>query len=106
MLTFNFNDLNKGETITGGLTPVRLILTALALKLKGHKPVIYRNENVQETGWFIRKGKGGKSGEPLVRMNFGTSYSSFHAYDRNGKPRVGQTKYVPIKDFLIQKKIA
>ena len=100
----NFNDLPKGEKVQGGLTPFKLIATALKLKLQGYKPVIYRNDNVQETGWFIRKGKGGKSGEPLVRLNFGKSYSSFHAYDRKGKRRVAS--YVPIKSFLIQKKVA
>ena len=104
MLTFNFDDLPRGEKISGGFTAVKLIATAIKLKLQGYKPVIYRNDNVQETGWFIRKGKGGKSGEPLVRLNFGKSYSSFHAYDRKGKRRVAS--YVPIKSFLIQKKVA
>ena len=106
MITFNFNDLTKGEKVSGGFPALKIIATAIKLKLLGYKPVIHRNKNVQETGWFIRKGKGGKSGEALVRLNFGKSYSSFHAYDRNGRSRVSQTRYVPIKSFLIQKKVA
>ena len=104
MFTFNFDNLPKGTTVSGGFTFLKIIATAIKLKLQGHKPVIYRDDNVQETGWFIRKGKGGKSGEPLVRLNFGSTYSSFHAYDRKGKRRVAS--YVPIKSFLIQKKVA
>ena len=99
----NFNDLPKGEKVQGGLTPFKIISTALKLKLQGYKPVICRPAK-QERGWFVRKGDGGKSGEPLVRLNFGKSYSSFHAYDRKGKRRVAS--YVPIKSFLIQKKVA
>ena len=104
MLTFNFDNLPKGTKISGGFTAIKIIATAIKLKLQGYKPLIYRNAKVQETGRFIRKGKGGKSGEPLVRLNFGKSYSSFHAYDRKGKRRVAS--YVPIKSFLIQKKVA
>jgi hypothetical protein len=48
-------------------------------------------------------GNGGKSGEPLIRFNWGNKYSSFHAYDRKGKPRVSQNWYVAIKSSLIQK---
>jgi len=101
----NFNDLPRGEKVQGGLTPLRIILTSLKLKLQGHKPVICRSAK-QEQGWFVRKGTGGKSGEPLVRMNFGRWYSSFQAYDRNGKSRHSQTDYVAIKTTLIQKKVA
>ena len=101
----NFNDLPKGEKVQGGFTPFKIISTALKLKLQGYKPVICRPAK-QERGWFVRKGYGGKSGEPLVRFNFGTWYSSFQAYDRNGKSRHTQTNYVPIKANLIQKKVA
>ena len=90
IMFINFNDLPKG---------------ALKLTLQGYKPVICRPAK-QERGWFVRKGDGGKSGEPLVRFNFGTWYSSFQAYDRNGESRHTQTKYVPIKANLIQKKVA
>jgi hypothetical protein len=44
----------------------------------------------------------------LVKFNFwffGWHRSSFHAYNRNGKPRVSQTQYVPIKTSLIQHKV-
>ena len=51
-------------------------------------------------------GEGGKSGEALIRFNWGNKYSSFHAYNRNGKPRVAQNWYVAIKSALIQKKVA
>ena len=99
----NFNDLVKRETVQGGLTPIKIVATALKLKLQGNKPVICRP--TKEKGWFVRKGDGGKSGEPLVRFNFGTWYSSFHAYDRNGASRHTHNKYVPIKANLIQKKV-
>ena len=101
----NFNDLTKEDKVQGGLTPLRIILTAIKLKLQGHKPIICR-EAKQEKGWFVRKGSGGKSGEPLVRFNFGKWYSSFQAYDRNGKSRHSQNDYVAIKTNLIQKKVA
>ena len=104
MLTFNFDNLPKGTKISGGFTAIKIIAAAIKLKLQGYKPVIYRNDKVQETGCVIRTGKGGKSGDPLVRLNFGKSYSCFHAYDRKGKRRVAH--YVPIKSFLIQKKVA
>ena len=101
----NFNNLVEEDKVQGGFTPLRIIATALKLKLQGYKPVICRPAK-QEQGWFVRKGNGGKSGEPLVRFNFGGWYSSFQAYDRNGKSRHTQTKYVPIKANLIQKKVA
>ena len=103
-MIINFDDLPRGKTISGGLTPVKMVLTAIKLKLQGHKPIICR-EAKQEKGWFVRKGEGGKSGEPLVRMNFGKWYSSFQAYNRNGKSRYSQTDYVAIKTNLIQKKV-
>ncbi len=101
----NFDDLPHGEKVQGVFTPIKMIATAFKLALQGHKPVICRPAKL-EKGWFVRKGMGGKSGEPLVRMNFGKWYSSFQAYNRNGKSRHMQTKYVPIKANLIQKKVA
>ena len=101
----NFNNLEKGEQVKGGLTPLKIVATSLKLWLQGTKPIICRPSNL-EKGWFVRKGTGGKSGEPLVRMNFGTWYSSFQAYDRNGLSRATQNEYVAIKDRLIQKKVA
>ena len=41
MLTFNFDDLPKGEKISGGFTAVKLIATAIKLKLQGYKPDSY-----------------------------------------------------------------
>tara|TARA_R110002012_G_scaffold273650_1_gene459694 strand:+ start:6176 stop:6493 length:318 start_codon:yes stop_codon:yes gene_type:complete len=105
MFTFNFNDLPKGITISGGLTPFKIILTSLKLRLLGYKPVKYVPAKT-EFGYFIRKGV---ADEPWVRINFwwfGWKYSSFQAYNRNGKPRYTQSWYVPIKEFLIQKKVA
>ena len=96
MITFNLNNIAKGETIRGGLTPVRVLITAFDLWRKGNKPVIHR-KNPQEKGFFVRLGKGGKSGEPLLRLNFGNSYSCFQAYDRKGYSRATQNKYVAHK---------
>mgnify|MGYP003138855519 CR=1 len=96
MITFNLNNIAKGETIKGGFTPIRVIATALSFYLKGNKPVIHR-KNPQEKGFFIRLGNGGKSGEPLLRLNFGNSYSCFQAYDRKGYSRATQNKYVAHK---------
>jgi hypothetical protein len=106
MLFINFDDVAKGQKISGGFTPIRILATIVKLKLKGHKPVIYRAEphvRIKSKGWFVHKGMGGKSGEPLIRFNWGNRYSSFHAYNRNGKPRVSQNWYVPIKGIIIQK---
>ena len=106
MLFINFDDVAKGQKISGGFTPIRILATIVKLKLKGHKPIIYRAEphvRIERKGWFVQKGDGGKSGEPLIRFNWGNRYSSFHAYKRNGKPRVSQNWYVPIKNVLIQK---
>jgi len=104
----NFDNLPRGEKIQGGLTALRIIATAIKLKVlsliyKGYKPVHCRP--TKEKGWFIRKGYGGKSGEALVRLNFGTWYSNFQAYNRNGKSRYIQTTYVPFKAKLVQTKI-
>ena len=49
MLTFNFDNLPKGTKISGGFTALKIIATAIKLKLQGYKPVIYRNDNIQET---------------------------------------------------------
>ena len=104
MLTIKFEDVKKGTTIKGGITPIKIALTLLKLRyIDGHKPVIFRNKSIIEKGWFVRMGNGGKSGEALIRFNWGTKYSSFHAYDRKGKPRVSQNWYVAIKSSLIQK---
>ena len=106
MLFINFDDVAKGQKISGGFTPIRILATIIKLKLKGHKPIIYRAEphvRIERKGWFVQKGDGGKSGEPLIRFNWGNRYSSFHAYNRNGKSRVSQNWYVPIKNVLIQK---
>ena len=104
MLTIKFADVKKGTTIKGGITPIKIALTLLKLRyIDGHKPIIFRNKSIVEKGWFVRMGNGGKSGEPLIRFNWGNKYSSFHAYDRKGKPRVEQNWYVAIKSSLIQK---
>ena len=107
MLIINFKDVKKGTTIKGGITPIKIALTLLKLRyIDGHKPVIFRNKSIVEKGWFVRMGNGGKSGEPLIRFNWGTKYSSFHAYNRNGKPRVQQNWYVAFKSRLAQKLVA
>ena len=93
MLKFNLNNITKGQTIKGGLTPIRVLITAFDLWRKGYKPVIYR-KNPQEKGFFIRLGTGGISGESLLRLNFGNSYSYFQAYDRNGYSRINQNAIV------------
>ena len=105
MLIINFKDVKKDETIRGKITPIKIILTLLKLRyINGHTyPVLFRDKNIIEKGWFVRMGNGGKSGEALIRFNWGNKYSSFHAYNRNGKPRVEQNWYVPIKSALIQK---
>jgi len=93
MITFNLNNIARGETIKGGFTPIRVLATALSFYLKGNKPVIHR-KNPLDKGFFIRLGNGGKSGEPLLRLNFGNSYSCFQAYDRNGYSRISQNGIV------------
>tara|TARA_A100000171_G_C2107764_1_gene133283 strand:+ start:337 stop:663 length:327 start_codon:yes stop_codon:yes gene_type:complete len=108
MFIINFNDLKKGQTIRGGLTPVRILLTLAYLKFKGYKPFRYQGDKtkIKVKGWFVSKGYGGKSGEPLIRFNFGSKFSSFHAYNRRGKPRVTQNWYVAFKSRLAQKLVA
>ena len=69
MLFINFDDVAKGQKISGGFTPIRILATIVKLKLKGHKPIIYRAEphvRIERKGWFVQKGDGGKSGEPLI----------------------------------------
>tara|TARA_R100000008_G_C3442277_1_gene95052 strand:+ start:107 stop:472 length:366 start_codon:yes stop_codon:yes gene_type:complete len=121
MFIINFNKINKangfvqtekGLELRGGLTPIKIIATLIKLKIlsyidKGYKPFRYQGDKnkIQEKGWFVRLGNGGTSGEPLVRFNFGSKFSSFHAYNRRGKPRVSQTKYVPFKSRLMQTKV-
>mgnify|MGYP003625506165 FL=1 len=103
----NFDKIAKGQELRGGLTSLKIALTLLKLRyIDGHKPVIFRNKGVVEKGWFVRKGMGGISGEPLIRFNWGNQYSSFHAYDRKGKPRVSQNWYVAFKSRLTQKLVA
>tara|TARA_R100000995_G_C3462380_1_gene113837 strand:- start:526 stop:891 length:366 start_codon:yes stop_codon:yes gene_type:complete len=118
----NFNDISttngyvqtkKGLELRGGITPIRIIATLIKLKIlscfnKGYKPFRYQGDKnkIQEKGWFVRKGNGGKSGEACVRFNFGSKFSTFHAYNRNGKPRVSQVAYVPFKTNLMQTKVS
>ncbi len=122
MIIFNFDKIEenngfipteKGLELRGGLTPIKIVLTLVVFKFlslfhKGYKPFRYQGyaNKIKEKGWFIRKGYGGISGEPLVRFNFGSRFSSFHAYNRKGKPRVSNTWYVPFKSKLFQKLVA
>ena len=122
MIIFNFDKIEenngfipteKGLELRGGLTPIKIVLTLVVFKFlslfhKGYKPFRYQGDanKIKEKGWFIRKGYGGTSGEPLVRFNFGSRFSSFHAYNRKGKPRVSNTWYVPFKSKLFQKLVA
>lgn len=122
MIIFNFDKIEenngfipteKGLELRGGLTPIKIVLTLVFFKFlslfhKGYKPFRYQGDanKIKEKGWFIRKGYGGISGEPLVRFNFGSRFSSFHAYNRKGKPRVSNTWYVPFKSKLFQKLVA
>ena len=126
MIIFNFDKIedNKGFVLVqkdkktylemkGGLTPIKIVLTLvvfkfLALFSDGYKPFRYQGDanKIKEKGWFIRKGLGGISGEPLVRFNFGSRFSSFHAYNRKGKPRVSNNWYVAFKSRLFQKLVA
>ena len=85
------------------LNSVKVIATVVKFKFKGVKPTMYRTTKSHpnlERGYFIRVGTGGKSGEPLMRVNMGTSYSMFPVYNRKGKQRVNE--YVPIKGNLTQ----
>ena len=72
-------------------------------KVMGVKPTIHRTVKTHpnmERGYFTRLGTGGKSGEPMLRVNVGNWYSCFPMYQRNGKTRVNT--YVPIKGNLVQ----
>ena len=112
MLFINFDNVPKGTKISGGLTSIKIVATLTKLKLlsyinSGYKPLKYE-PNPKLHGWFVKMGDGGKSGEPLIRFNWykpfsGWRYSSFHAYNRNGRPRVSQNWYVAIKGMIIQK---
>ena len=116
MLFINFEKVSKDTIISGRFTSTKIMATLAKLKLlsylnDNYKPTIFRREQEfpnMRKGWFIKMGDGGKSGEPLIRFNWykpfsGWRYSSFHAYNRNGKSRVSQNWYVPIKNVLIQK---
>ena len=122
MIIFNFDKIEenngfipteKGLELRGGLTPIKIVLTLVVFKFlslfhKGYKPFRYQGDanKIKEKGWFIRKGYGGISGEPLVRFNFGSRFSSFHAYNRKGKPRISNNWYVTFKSRLFQKLVA
>ena len=126
MIIFNFDKIenNKGFVLVqkdkktylemrGGLTPIKIVLTLVVFKFLAlfnyvYKPFRYQGDanKIKEKGWFIRKGLGGISGEPLVRFNFGSRFSSFHAYNRKGKPRVSNNWYVAFKSRLFQKLVA
>ena len=47
MFIINFNDLKKGQTIRGGLTPVKILLTLAYLKFKGYKPFRFLGYNTK-----------------------------------------------------------
>ena len=85
------------------LNVIKVITVAIEFKRKGMKPTIHRTTKTHpnmEQGWFIRVGEGGKSGEPLMRVNMGKRYSSFPIYNRNGVQR--SNSYVPIKGDRVQ----
>lgn len=116
MLFINFEKVSKDTIIDGSFISIKIMATLTKLKLlsylnSGYKPTIYRREQEfpnMRKGWFVKMGSGQKSGEPLIRFNWykpfsGWRYSSFHAYNRNGKPRVSQNWYVAIKGMIIQK---
>jgi len=87
------------------LNIIKVYVTCFKFYLKGVKPTIHRKigKNGQK-GYFLRMGTGGKSGEPLLRVNMGNYYSSFPMYDRKGKTRVNPV--VPIKTNYIHKKVS
>ena len=116
MLFINFEKVSKDTKISGDFTSIKIMATLTKLKLlsyfnDGYKPIIYRTDKLlpnMRKGWFVKMGDGGKSGEPLIRFNWykpfsGWRYSSFHAYNRNGRPRVSQNWYVAIMGMIIQK---
>ena len=96
------------------LNIVKVYGLVVKYKVMGVKPTIHRTVKTHpnmERGYFTRLGTGGKSGEPMLRVNVGNFYipykgnvgnwySSFPMYQRNGKTRVNT--YVPIKQGLVQ----
>ena len=85
------------------LNVIKVIAVATKFKVKGMLPTIHRSVKTKpkmQQGWFIRVGDGGKSGEPLIRVNMGKRYSSFPIYNRNGVQRTNS--YVPIKGDRVQ----
>ena len=77
---------------------VKVMTTVAKFKVKGMKPTIHRNTETHpgmERGYFIRIGNGGVSGEALMRVNMGNSYSLFPLYNRKNALRANG--YVPIK---------
>lgn len=82
---------------------VKVMTTVVKFKVKGMKPTIHRNIETHpgmERGYFIRIGNGGVSGEALMRVNMGNSYSLFPMYSRNNTQRTNS--YVPIKGDKVQ----
>ena len=82
---------------------INVLTTVVKFKLAGVKPTIHRTVKTHpnmEQGWFIRVGTGGKSGDALMRVNMGKSYSSFPVYNRRGIQRANS--YVPIKGDKVQ----
>ena len=89
-----------------------VLYTMAKLKFQKRKPTICLSCGEKgHKGYFVRLGTGGKSGEPMLRVNVGNFYipykgnvgnwySSFPMYQRNGKTRVNT--YVPIKQGLVQ----
>ena len=85
------------------LNVIKVIAVATKFKVKGMLPTIHSSVKTHpnmEQGWFIRVGNGGISGEALMRVNMGKSYSSFPVYNRNGVQRTNS--YVPIKGDRVQ----
>ena len=85
------------------LNVIKVIAVATKFKLNNVKPTIHRSVETHpnmEQGWFIRVGNGGISGEALMRVYMGNSYSSFPVYNRNGVQRTNS--YVPIKGDRVQ----
>jgi len=82
---------------------VKVITVVTKFKIKGVKPTIHRTAKTHpgmERGYFIRTGNGGASGDALMRVNMGNSYSLFPVYNRNGVQR--SNSYVPIKGDKVQ----
>jgi hypothetical protein len=82
---------------------IKVVSVITKFKLNNVKPTIHRTVKTHpkmEQGWFIRVGNGGISGEALMRVNMGKSYSSFPIYNRKGVQRTNS--YVPIKGDRVQ----